>query len=160
MLGRSSSLAPTFSGSASGDPSIPAPVGVRSPQPRRLTYSSWRITTHSSRRRFAARLSSGVRLHGNIYVSFKTAHAASKADSVLPGWLDVQSGFLQFKDRIGAVHSNFPQVKTIGSSLQIGRMPGPALLRIPLQIMRLQRKLWRWGTTAAATGYSLTSRSS
>ena len=43
-----------------GDLSIPTLAGVRSPQQRRLTYSSWRITTHSSRRRFAARLSSGV----------------------------------------------------------------------------------------------------
>ena len=44
-----------------GDPSIPALAGVRSLQPRRLTDSSRRITIHSSRRRFAARLNSGVR---------------------------------------------------------------------------------------------------
>ena len=58
---QSGSLAPTFRGSALGDRSIPSLAGVRSPQSRRLTYSSWRITTHSSRRRFAARLSSSVR---------------------------------------------------------------------------------------------------
>ena len=43
------------------DPPIPALAGVRSLQPRRFTDSSRRITTHSSRRRFAARLNSGVR---------------------------------------------------------------------------------------------------
>ena len=37
------------------------------------------VTSTTTRRHCAPQLNSGVRLHGNIYVSFTTAHAASKS---------------------------------------------------------------------------------
>ncbi len=60
-------------------------------------YLIARLTIHSSRRRFAARLNSGVRLFGNTPIGFKAAHAASKAHPFLQGKSAAQSHLRQVK---------------------------------------------------------------